>query len=229
MFSLAVSDAIGVVRANLDEIEESSLNAITDTDAKALDALIKRKLPEAINYVHANAPLQMLEGIGLTSTEVALIDLLGDAVTVQVEKKPLRIINVTLAGATPTSRVVPESSPEGRMQLNPYTKGTPENPVIVELNGKYSFNTSGVTVSTYCYRCYSVKVTEAIISNQALAIETFEYIPRVEFIPDATRYDVATSLIDNILDYLTALICNIYGYTDKATFYINKAGFGQQR
>ena len=184
MDTITPSDAVSIVRKNLDE-QEINASAMYDTgspdttDNDALDSIIKKTLPDAVNFVHGEAPLALLEGVAGTPTSASFSN---NVLTFSMTTA--QILRLVAFQAVDSSVVIgewtPEYSPEGRKQLNQYVRGTYDDPVLVKVQGKQQF------------RYYTVKA------------------------------ETATTL----LLHLTGMVLAIYGETDKANYFFEKAKVG---
>lgn len=90
MTTLTLSDAVMLVRKNLDEIGANYTEMFsTDDDNVSLDQTIKRSLPEAINYIHLIAPVELLSWDGAelkpTFTDVSALPT-GSALTPEAKE-----------------------------------------------------------------------------------------------------------------------------------------------
>ena len=104
------------------------------------------------------------------------------------------------------------------MQLNPYTRGTSDRPRLVLLQGKVEDYLSS-------FRYYSIEHSFAAPEQ---AIERFEYIPMYHYKKDGPdSYRVAENVIENVINYLTAIMLATYNSSDKAAYFFTKAGFSQ--
>lgn len=216
MVTITPSDAVAAVRKNLDE-QEINASALyvsgspDTTDNDSLDAIIKKTLPEAINAVHRNADHVLLEGVDATLTGVTIA---SNIVSFSVTEKILRLVafqavdsNVVVGDYTP------QYSAEGRKQNNQYVRGTYDDPVLVKLEGINSF------------RYYTIKSETATTyaENPAGAIEKCKIVPEVTYAAAAVSYNVSTLLRETVLLHLTGMVLSIYGESDKAKYFFDKA------
>ena len=221
MYQLSLSEAQLLVRRNFDEQMENDSNMLgVDSDSEQFDSLLAKMLPDAINAVHANAPIQLLEGKFLDVQTLGNIKVVGDVLYFGIRGSFLRMVAFKADMSPVISDVVPEYSAEGRMQLNPYTKGTYDRPKLVLVQGREQSNETS-------FRYYSLYKN---YSNEDAfkAIERCEYIQRYRYDESTVSYGVAENVVENVIDYLTAQMMLTYNEADKATFYFNKALFGKQ-
>ena len=155
MYTLDEATAITLVRKNFDEqkLNDSDMTDLDDIDSNEFEEILAKNLPEAINAVHAMAPLSLLDGERLDEAELstAKIDSYG-VLSFGVKKDILRLIAFQAADSPYViSEAVSEYSAEGRMQLNPYTRGTSDRPRLVLLQGKaedYDWKTESSETTT---------------------------------------------------------------------------------
>lgn len=221
MYQLSLSEAQLLVRRNFDEQMENDSNMLgVDSDSEQFDSLLAKMLPDAINAVHANAPIQLLEGKFLDVQTLGNIKVVGDVLYFGIRGSFLRMVAFKTEMSPLICDAIPEYSVEGRLQLNPYTKGTYDRPKLVLVQGREQSNETS-------FRYYSLY---KIYSNEDAfkAIERCEYIPRYRYDESTVSYGVAENVVENVIDYLTAQMMLTYNEADKATFYFNKAVFGKQ-
>lgn len=233
MYTLDKATAITLVRKNFDEqkLNDSDMTDLDDIDSNEFEEILVKNLPEAINAVHAMAPLSLLDGERLDEAELstAEIDSYG-VLSFGVKKDILRLIAFQAADSPYViSEAVSEYSAEGRMQLNPYTRGTSDRPRLVLLQGKaedYKWTGTSSTGSTPLsrFRYYSLDSDAYPIKVQA--IKRFEYIPTYRYADGTTSYKVADNVIENVIDQLTGMMLVTYNNSEKATYFFTKAGFG---
>ena len=220
MDTITPSEAVSAVRKNLDE-QEINASAMYNTgspdttDNDALDSIIVKTLPDAINWVHGEAPLALLEGVAGTPASASFSN--NSLVFSFTTKTILRLV----AFQAVDSNVVvgewtPEYSPEGRQQLNEYVRGTYDDPVLVKVHGKQQF------------RYYTVKSATATTYASAPedAIARFDYVPLAEYADNAVSYQVSPLLKESALLHLTGMVLAIYGGSDKANYFFEKAKIG---
>ncbi len=251
MYSLTKDMAILLVRKNFDEqkLNDSDMVDTDDIDSNEFEEILVKNLPEAINAVHSMAPLSLLDGKCLTDSELKSVEIEDGVLSFKVEKEILRLIAFQAADSSYViSDAVSEYSAEGRMQLNPYTRGTSDRPRLVLLQGKAgnalkaatessgsanaesseTATTTSEITSSY-FRYYSLDTDTAYSSGQeAQAIKRFEYIPTYRYDKSGTSsYEVADNVIENVISQLTAMMLVIYNNTEKAAYFFTQAGFGQ--
>lgn len=199
MLSLSAAVVKEIVRKNLDELNENYSDVLGDTDSEDLDTIIVKSIAQAANHVHEIAPQDMLEGKFVVGS-VAGAD--GVSTFEITDNDYLRLVRCKPAGSSVYLRTAyNEDSPQGRMQLNPYTKATSDNPCLIVRQG------TSTTLDLY----------GAVGSGSSL-----EYVPIVK--PgDITSVDISTPLVDRFIDQLTGMVLLILGETDKAQAFIQRA------
>ena len=221
MYLLTKDEAILLVRKNLDEqrVNDSDMLDVDDLDSNEFEDILEKNLPEAINSVHTAAPVTILDGETLNADEISGTSISAGVLSFGTKQEMLRLIAFK-ASDSPyvVCDPVPEYSAEGRMQLNPYTRGTSDRPRLVLLQGKVEDYLSS-------FRYYSIEHSFAAPEQ---AIERFEYIPMYHYRKDGPdSYRVAENVIENVINYLTAIMLATYNSSDKAAYFFTKAGFGQ--
>ncbi len=214
MFTLQIADAIAAVRKNLDEqgLNESVMYGDENADNDSLDSIIAKTLPEAINDIHAAAPVYLLEGREIKEFKTCGYD--AGVLFFTFDADCLRIAAFQASDSDiVVTEVVPEASAEGRKQLNKWIRGTYDNPRLVQMQGE-----------TYLpsFRYYSLK-DETYKDNPKAAVKQLRIIDNLSWDEENTAYAVSTDLRDSIIYQLTALVCRIYGKADAADYFFNKA------
>lgn len=155
MIKLFVDDALALVRKNMDEVDTGTEGMLEEPETTALDDVIKRTLPEAINAVNRMVPPDRLQGITVRSvfnegseqthlykSDYKDITINSDgSVDVTLDRDImgpwLRMVSLKAVDSKVVLMwAVPEASSVGRMQLNPYVRGRHDNPVMVQLQGE---------------------------------------------------------------------------------------------
>lgn len=214
MYPLTIGEAITLVRKNFDEIasdDSDMADIIDDKDSNEFEDVLAKTLPEAINAVHTYADVTTLDGELLPET--ATVSISGDVLTISLPGSFLRMVTFKEKNSpVAICDTVDEYSAEGRMQLNPYMRGTPDRPRMVLMQ---SADTNGNTLLKY----YTVEEKETTAKAN---ISRFEYIKRYK--AGETSYNVADEHVTTVIDQLTGMLCAIYGYADKAQYFFQKAG-----
>ena len=233
MTTLSLSDAVALVRKNLDELDPNGSNMYTEENGSAsdygdnasLNAIVARNLPEAINAIHLAAPTALLEGEPFVNANLDSVALSDDGIlsfNLKDSSNYLRLVAFQAAdSAIVVTDVIPEASPEGKKQLNPYIRGRKDRPRLVLLQGRhtgpsfkyYTLDRNGSDFATY------QSIPSRAISQLVTVQEQF-YTAR----PQATNpsYNISRRLRQNIIDCLTAKVMETYGDARVQSF-IDKA------
>ena len=134
MYQLTVKSAYTYVRKALDElITAEDIGMLTDLDSVDLHQLVEGYIVEAVYKVHTTAPAAMLEGDVVTLGDKFSIEMLNNgAVTIRTLVPIMRLISMRSRDSKITlTQMVAEDSPQGRMQINEYIRGTYDDPVLV--------------------------------------------------------------------------------------------------
>lgn len=141
---LYLSNAIDFVRSRMDELSYNNDDMIVPADDdRNFDNTVEKLLPEAAEFVYRAAPASVLEpqeeiAVPAPGTQVAGIlssELRRDgsiAVTIDLSGGFLRLVSFKAEDSDiPVSDIVAFDSQTARMQMNPYTRGTYDAPVVV--------------------------------------------------------------------------------------------------
>lgn len=218
MYQFGKDEAILLVRKNLDEqgVNDSYIIDLDDVDSDELDSILVKNLPEAINAVHSACPVQLLDGEVLSGSDLNEVSIdVNGVLSFSISKEMLRLVAFRAEDSVYViTKPVAEDSFEGRMQLNPYTQGTPDCPRLVLMQGKEQAGKSS-------FRYYSLG---RFYSTPVQAIARFEYIPRYSYREGVSSYDVAENVVENVIDYLTGMMLVTYGNATGASYYFQKSG-----
>lgn len=223
MYNLTINEAILLVRKNFDEqpLNDSDMLFPEDKDNTEFETLLAKVLPEAINEVHQAAPISLLDGVVLSADDLQSVTIKADVLSfvVGVKNGILRLVAFQAADSDYIiTEAFPEDSSVGRMQLNPYTRGTYDNPVLIQKQLK---DKAGSNFTEFDY--FSLL---SVYPDAESAIKAFSYIPRYKYDESATAYDVADQVVDKVLYQVTAKMCAIYGNNNGATYFYELASFG---
>ena len=208
--NLTIAKAKEFVRARIDELPPDSsemLNASDDgIDDLNLESTVEKCLEEAITWVHTHAPLSLLEAQSNIYPGDCDVSLNGTTkvATLQAELPVLRLVNLRCGDSDYViTTAVPEDSPVGRMQLNPYTRGTYDAPVLVLSGNDNDFYPQ--------WKYYTV-------SPSTETAPTFDV--NVLLVPEKYRaqgdnrdndyYFVCDRLCEAVLNYLTGMVLQSY-------------------
>lgn len=207
MATLTAENAIKAVRKNLDEQQWNPSTMYGESkDNIELDHIIAHTLPEAIDAVNREAPAAALETIESSFTENSLNE--DGVLSFHTTHPVLRLIAMRAADSNVVlGESIPENSPNARMQLNRYVRGTSDNPVLVLQSG---------TLDSFKY--YSVQDPTIRVSNTHIAQLSY-----ITFASYDDSYDISSALITTVIDKLTSMVLAIYGDMDKANYFNQKA------
>lgn len=214
MVTLSPSDAVALVRKNLDEIAPNG-SAMYDPDNAygdnaSMDDIIRRNLPESINAVHLSAPVQLLEGKSVSASAPSVSSDGVLSFSLPEGSRFLRLVAFQAADSPiVVTDVIPEASGEGHKQLNKYIRGRYDRPRLVLLQGRQT---------EPAFKYYSLKNSY----SPANAISQLIIIQEQFYESDATGYDISRRLRQNIIDRLTALVMETYN-DQRAQLYYQKA------
>ena len=246
MKTILPSDAVELVRKNLEELDPNGSVMYDDEagssdaygDNRSLDDIIKRSLPEAINAVHKAAPVRLLEGEAHVFSGQEDVTIASDGVmTIRLgqDTELLRLVDLQAADSPiVVTDLLAEASPEGRKQLNPYIRGRADRPRVVIRQGSHDepvllyYSLSAITPYI---------VTDEHAANRGaalpdvpdpapegyhwwpLAITRLHYIKRQFYTQEETGYVISRMVQQNIIDYLTAMVMDIYEDKRAESFY----------
>lgn len=226
--TLLVTDAVKLVRKNLDELDPagSTQYGTEGADNESLDELIARNLPEAINAINLAAPSHLLDAAEVLdpgdSVDFSFESPVEDKVLeFQLRRNDLlRLVRFRASDSkVVVTDVIPEAGPEGRKQLNKYICGRPDRPRLVRLQGRHDGGPR--------FRYYSLAENpEEGTESEAVAVCEFVKEEKYNEESPATRYIVSQRLYQNIIDWLTATVLNTYG-DQRARAFIQKASIFQ--
>ena len=205
------------VRKNLDEIglNESIMYTEESTDNDSLDGIISRTLPEAINLVNKTAPVTLLEGTDLSGGPFDEATVVDGSLVFSFTADFLRLVAFQAADSPIViTDVLDEASPEGRKQLNKFIRGTYDRPRLVAEQGQKGM---------FRFHYYTLRDAGAYANNPVRAIKRFSFVRELFYSDSAESYPVPEMLRQNIIDELTALVLAIYGETEKANYFAEKA------
>lgn len=216
MDKITFFEAKNFVRASIDELAEPSDMLVDEIlDDRNLHLTVKHILPEAFNTIILNAPSNMLEGLNdlgaldctINKGEIQYLSIEPDFQNEDDEF--LRLASFRAHGSdVVVTDCVDEASPVGRMQLNKYVCGTPDNPVLVKVHGNHT-NPS--------FRYY-------MPVNGSSQVDEFTFIKKAkELNDDDEAIDCPSMLKTAVLDYLVGLVLQTYGENDKASIFITRA------
>lgn len=248
MVNLSVSDAVELVRKNLDELDPNGSIMMDDEngssasfgDNMSLNDIIARNIPEAINAVHLAAPAQLLSGVTPGFDDTTIIKakerslLSGDDVEIlnvpfslaanvfYLRLAAFRVIDSPVV----VTDVTAEASPEGRKQLNPYLRGQYDRPRLVARQ-KVKYEDSGV----FDYYSLNKETSSMLYDGEPYSdhpdrlIDTFLIVPKMFYDSASTQYQISPALRQNIIDYLTSIVLQTYNDQRAQVFYQKAATY----
>ena len=226
MFTLRVSDAVELVRKNLDELDPNGSIMMDDENGSAdeygdnmsLDDIVARTLPEAINAVHLAAPVQLLEGVSVENEDLVSVIVTSDGIlsfALTSGTHFLRLVAFEAAdSAIVVTDVLSEASAEARKQLNPYIRGRADRPRLVLMQG---WHTGPV------FKYYSLDTESSSFSAYRLhpssAIYKLSFLQEQFYDEGQTEYPICRRLRQNIIDCLTAMVLETYSNQQAQAYY----------
>ena len=224
MYSLGVKSAYNYVRKALDELDGAEdTGMICQVDDLDLYRLVEGHIVEAAVAVHSSAPAHLLEGkhgvidedysVTMAETTVPEIRLLKPAVRLVSIKAPDSNVLVT--------DFLYENTPEARKQLNPYVRGTFDDPKAVVMK-KWEEDNKPVV------RYYSLlpskpeqsDVDGDMPSAQLLELDV-EYIPYPQIIEQVV--EISSRVEYPVLNMLVSLVLDSLAQHDAAALYKRKS------
>lgn len=219
MTILTIADAIQIVRKNLDEVGLNDSQMFGEnTDNAQLDSVITDTLPEAINSINRNAPVELLEGLTETFTErqegetaqTSVLQINNQVGTFTIsDGDVLRLLFCKASDSEIVVSAIEEMSAIGRQQANQYVRGTFDKPVLVRTQADHN---------TFKYYSFKDDTTTPQINATYIPVCYLEgstlYVSGTE--TQAEGYYVSPLVKDSVLNQLTAMVLSIYGETDRA-------------
>ena len=217
--NLYISEAIEFVRTRLDELAASSSDMVVDTvDDRNLNNTVEKLLPEAVEEVHLAAPASLLEGFKFTEgASVFRVSLSNGVIDVDFRNPRqdadgfdvLRLAYFKCADGITTSAVYPEDSPEGRIQLNKYIQGQPDEPVVVRQADSTDYRPH--------LKYYTTKLNSADFEVSVFPVP----VKKTDSAGD--YFFISAQLKTPTLNRLTAKVLIAYGEVQKAQVYAGQA------
>lgn len=229
---LNISEAIAFVRARLDEIAQSDSDMIVnEVDDRNLNETVERLLPEAVEEVHRAAPASLLEGFIFSSSDVVFSTSTSDGV-IDIDFRnydaeagafsALRMVWFKCEDGILTSAEFPEDSPEGRIQLNKYVQGQPDEPVVIR-QADSEIGTDNSEISLLHYKYYTTKLTQPTFQISMLPYPAM-WQDYAGDNPVGEKYiTVSVQLKTQILRLLTAKVLMAYGEIQRAQAFLKQA------
>ena len=214
--NLSVSSAIEFVRASIDELSQQETDMlVSDLDDRNLDMTVEKLLPAAIEFVHAAAPAELMEGILLNMSMIRnFVTLENRVIDINfAESESIKVLRLTAFKAGDSDIVLSqafyEDSPQARMQSDPYVQGQPDQPVIVLMADSQHYRPH--------YRYYTTDLDEASFMMR--------YFPAPELVTEDSEefYFISAKLQRPTLNYLVHLVLLAYKEAQLAEIYKQKA------
>ena len=213
-----------LLRKTLDEqISVEELGMLVSPDSINLHKLVEGFIVEAAIKVHANAPAIFLDGVIGKEGEDYVVEPSGKVLTIKMKKDCIRIASIQAKDSDYViSDLVAEDSAMGRMQLNPYTRGTYDDPRAVLMK---RWDDDYLPIVKY----YSLKDEIAADDPEPAEGQTEEQesVVTLEYIPypviDETIVMVSPRLEYNVLNEVVAMVLDALNQHDKAQIYRAKA------
>lgn len=209
MYSLTVKSAFAYVRRAIDElVSAESIGLLADPDALDLHKIVEGSIVEAVAKIHSQAPTLLMEGEVAVRDEDYSLDINDGVATIAMNVPTLRVISVKSSDSdVVVCDLISENSPEGRMQLNAYTRGVYDDPRAV-LQKKW--NGDHMPVIKY----YTTKDAEA-------AEFDLEYIPYPSL--EEGEVKISPRLEYAVLNEIVAMVLDIFRETTQAQLFRAKA------
>lgn len=207
MIQLSLDNAHKYVLQTLDELK----NLEDDTMLVEGEELDTRKLTEgyiieAVLRAHKDAPSYLVDGVtGVAGTDYS-VTITDNVATIVMIQKSARLASLKASDShVVVTDHAAEETPIGRMQNNPYVRGTYDDPrLIVKKVWKEDYKPE--------YLYYSVKDDTATF--------TLEYVPYPE-IKDG-KVSISEKLEYAVLNLLVAMVLDALSLNDKAGLYRTK-------
>ena len=212
MYTLTDDEILAFVRKSLDElVDNGSLMYDEDMDNESLKTIVRSSIVEAVVSVHSQAPAERLQG-KIAETDEYSKTIISDMLQVSMKTDVIRVLSVRVDDSPfVATAIFEEDSPEGRMQQNPYTKGTYDKPVVILKRG-----TGSGYRPVLCY--YSLK---------DIPDPEKETVPSIEYIPlpakNAASYEVSEDLRFAVLNTIVGLVLTSYKEPDQAGIFYQRA------
>lgn len=251
MIRLGETEAVEAVRKNMLEVGANASAMYNDTDNDDLDEIIRKTIPEAINAVNTAAPSALLEGVEMLAERAEYIEsstvwvsdfqsleVKGRTVEFTLSDTCLRIVALRAFDSDVVlTDEVPEMSAQGRMQLNPFTRGTFDNPVLVRAqirgSGKPTYGYYSLLDDYSDFNLVTWLQQHGQSGRGEFPLATVEYMPYCKYrsgtlyhssIGIVPYYEVSDALREAVINQLTGMVLAIYGEADKAKYFFSSTG-----
>lgn len=211
MYSLGVKSAYNYVRKALDELDEAEdTGMICQVDDLDLYRLVEGHIVEAAVAVHSSAPAHLLEGKhGAIDTDFSVTMVEVDVPEIRMLQPAVRLVSIKSADSPLlVTDFLYENTPEARKQLNPYVRGTFDDPKAVVMK-KWEEDNKPVL------RYYSLSP-----AKQAMHFDV-EYIPYPQIIEQVV--EISSRVEYPVLNMLVSLVLDSLAQHDAAALYKRKS------
>lgn len=211
MYSLGVMSAYNYVRKALDELDTAEeVGMLIQMDNLDLYNLVQGSIVEAAVMIQTAAPAYLIEGRkGVLDEDYSIEMIEPDVPEIRMLQPTLRVVSLKASD----SRVIvtgflPEDSAEARKQLDPYVRGTHDDP-------------KAVTVKMWeedlhpVIRYYSYSPDK---QNKTIEVE---YIPYPQIVEQMV--DIAARMEYPVLNMIVSLVLESLSQFDAAALYRKKA------
>lgn len=216
--NLYISEAIEFVRARMDELSVLDSDMAEEyQDDRNLDNTVEKLLPEAVEEVHLAAPASLLEGSKFAEDSTNFTVSLSNGVIDIDFGSPgqgadgfdvLRLVYFKCADGITTSAVFAEDSPEGRIQLNKYIQGQPDEPVLVRQADSEDWRPH--------FKYYTTKLDAPDFEISVFPVPVKQTDSTGDF------FFVSAQVKTLVLNRLTAKVLIAYGEAQKAQAFVGK-------
>lgn len=204
--NLKYSEAVAFVRSRLEEYSsvENEL-VVADIDDRNLETTVENLLLESVEHVHLTAPADKLEGVATVLDAGDLTVVLSEGVIDVSDKRntSYEVLRFLWFKAKDSGylvgRLVQEDSPVGRMQLDRYVMGRPDDPVLVMMADSDEH---------IHLRYYTTKATSSTDDLFSMAVVER---PERKVASDGDYVETDPSLVSAVLNHLTARVMQTYG------------------
>ncbi len=249
MKKLYVTEAVKRVRKNMEEVGLNTSDMYFDEDNADLDSIIGETIPDAINSINASVASALLEGVVLNAekentgqgvssyiSDFKTLSVTGHTVEFSFEDSCMRIVALK---AFDTDVIVTgeiaEGTAIGRQQLNPFTRGTFDAPVLIHQqfgkDGNPTFRYYSLFEDNSDFSLTSWLAQHGQQGREPFPLEHVEYMPFCELergtlyhCGNAPYYDVSDRVKEMIIYQLTGMVLAIYGENEKAKYFFSLTG-----
>lgn len=213
MMTLTRDAVIAAVRKNLDEqgLNPSAMYGQSQ-DSQELDSIIYDTLPEALEYIHLVAPIDMVDGEELNEsrTDALTISVINNVLDINLTGlkavKVARLLSFKCGSSNLLTEAYYEDSAIGRKQNNKYVQGKPDEPVLILMGD-----------SEGLYPHYKYYTTEDGVSEANVSF-SLRYYAKPEADSDGD-YKCSSKLENQVIYYLTGLVLSIFNEKEKAAHF----------